>query len=277
MISTLDYDSALSQLARLLPVDQQQNRATVDATLNAIVRTVRRLNVDDAGRLRGDQPAEAVTAEDAAAALFLLNDRRHQLIQQERLLIEAAIDRGLTFGQLGALYGGRSRQGMRSYYREQLGGTRTWQLKGGAHLGSEEWRTAVLWVRIAAKKWSMADGAPQQNAAVQQLTRMEQIDTIAVILHKRWLTEDDLFQLPIPDDVLAKATAEAARDGYQPVAVDEKPVGIADTDLGILTKAIGRFLVDHVDEAGGGVSYPCRAWNRLDESQRRAYLDSVMP
>jgi hypothetical protein len=76
-----------------------------------------------------------VSAAEAVAALQLVPTVRRlaesQLDVQEVVLIEAAINRGVTWEQLGAEYGGRSRQAMQQHYR-RLGGTRTWRQSAAA-------------------------------------------------------------------------------------------------------------------------------------------------
>ncbi|ATY14457.1 hypothetical protein CU254_31580 [Amycolatopsis sp. AA4] len=76
----------------------------------------------------GRGPDEDLSADDAAGALHLVPDVRADLDRAEVTLIEAVLDRGWTWEQLGAEYGGRSKQAMQQHYRRR-GGTRSWPAK----------------------------------------------------------------------------------------------------------------------------------------------------
>lgn len=85
---------------------------------------------DSTQRSLGLPCSDEVTANDAHAALLLIPRERRYLDLKEQELIEAAMDRGSTWEELGKLYQGRngegiSRQAMQQRYR-RLGGTRTW-------------------------------------------------------------------------------------------------------------------------------------------------------
>ncbi|WP_037365728.1 hypothetical protein [Amycolatopsis orientalis] len=73
----------------------------------------------------GRHPGEDLSAEDAAGALHLVPDVRQDLDRAEVTLIEAVLDRGWTWEQLGAEYGNRSKQAMQQHYRRR-GGKRSW-------------------------------------------------------------------------------------------------------------------------------------------------------
>lgn len=77
----------------------------------------------DAGA--GPLGAAEVPIVDVLAALLLIPTARHELDLLEVALIEAVLDGGVTWEQLGAAYGGRNRQTMRELYRRR-GGTRPW-------------------------------------------------------------------------------------------------------------------------------------------------------
>jgi hypothetical protein len=66
-----------------------------------------------------------LTAEDFAAALKLIPILQEDLETDERRLIEAARDFGMSWGQLAAALGRSSRQAMFQRYK-RLGGRRTW-------------------------------------------------------------------------------------------------------------------------------------------------------
>ncbi|GAB3410089.1 hypothetical protein [Flindersiella endophytica] len=66
-----------------------------------------------------------LTAEDFAAALKLIPILQDDLESDERRLIEAARDSGMSWGQLAAALGRSSRQAMFQRYK-RLGGRRTW-------------------------------------------------------------------------------------------------------------------------------------------------------
>lgn len=56
---------------------------------------------------------------------------RESVDQAERVLIEAVLDGGWTWEQLGAEYGERSKQAMQQHYKRR-GGQRTWSRRTGA-------------------------------------------------------------------------------------------------------------------------------------------------
>lgn len=56
---------------------------------------------------------------------------REAVEQAERVLIESVLDSGWTWEQLGAVYGGRSKQAMQQHYKRR-GGQRTWSRRAGA-------------------------------------------------------------------------------------------------------------------------------------------------
>jgi hypothetical protein len=74
-----------------------------------------------------------VTAADAIAALRLIPGEHAALDTSERLLIEAARDRGETWESLGAALGKRSGQAMQQRYR-RIGGRRTWPTRASTAL-----------------------------------------------------------------------------------------------------------------------------------------------
>ncbi len=68
---------------------------------------------------------DEVATEDVLAALKLVPGQRGMLDAYERDLIEAAVDRGLSWEALGAALGGRTKQAMQQRYK-RLSGRRSW-------------------------------------------------------------------------------------------------------------------------------------------------------
>lgn len=76
---------------------------------------------------------ESVPAEDVITALRLVPAARTKLDDTERQLIEAALDRGVTWHDLGSALGGRSAQAIQQRYRRRLGGKNTWPTRRAEH------------------------------------------------------------------------------------------------------------------------------------------------
>lgn len=76
---------------------------------------------------------ESVPAEDVITALRLVPAARAKLDDTERQLIEAALDRGVTWNDLGSTLGGRSAQAIQQRYRRRLGGERAWPTRRAEH------------------------------------------------------------------------------------------------------------------------------------------------
>lgn len=113
---------ATARLARLTLAHKHGNTVTEADALNDVVAALTWRPVDRADL---DLPgAEAVTAEDTIAGLHLVEFQRSSLDYDERDLIEAAKDRGLTWEALGAALD-RSAQAMQQRYK-RLGGERAW-------------------------------------------------------------------------------------------------------------------------------------------------------
>ncbi len=66
-----------------------------------------------------------IEANESFIALRMLPWARESVDQAERVLIEAVMDSGWTWEQLGAVYGERSKQAMQQHYKRR-GGERTW-------------------------------------------------------------------------------------------------------------------------------------------------------
>jgi hypothetical protein len=77
------------------------------------------------GLRSGEVAVDDTTADDRTAALRLVPEVRRDLDRAEVALIESLVDLGWTWEQLGAAYGGRSKQAMQQHYRRR-GGHRTW-------------------------------------------------------------------------------------------------------------------------------------------------------
>ncbi|MFD0921925.1 SANT/Myb-like DNA-binding domain-containing protein [Saccharopolyspora rosea] len=77
--------------------------------------------------------AEPVPATDVVAALRLVPAARKKLDDTERQLVEAALDRGVTWEQLAAALGGRTPQSVQQRYRRRLGGERSWRTRRPEH------------------------------------------------------------------------------------------------------------------------------------------------
>ncbi|MET9633110.1 hypothetical protein ABZX92_37195 [Lentzea sp. NPDC006480] len=68
---------------------------------------------------------------ESLSALRMMPWARESVDQAERVLIEAVLDGGWTWEQLGAEYGERSKQAMQQHYKRR-GGQRTWSRRTGA-------------------------------------------------------------------------------------------------------------------------------------------------
>ncbi|WP_052685067.1 hypothetical protein [Lentzea aerocolonigenes] len=70
-------------------------------------------------------------SNESLSALRMMPWARESVDQAERVLIEAVLDGGWTWEQLGAEYGGRSKQAMQQHYKRR-GGQRTWSRRTGS-------------------------------------------------------------------------------------------------------------------------------------------------
>jgi DNA-binding transcriptional ArsR family regulator len=119
-------DPDVRRLARFTVDGQRGNYVRLDEAVEGVMGALLSDPVSvEAQTALGLPSADQVTAADAAAGLRLLPAQRSRLDSDERTLIEAALDRGMTWEQLGQAIGGRSRQAMQQHYRA-LGGARTW-------------------------------------------------------------------------------------------------------------------------------------------------------
>jgi hypothetical protein len=66
-----------------------------------------------------------IEANESFKALRMMPWARERVEQTERVLIESVLDSGWTWEQLGAAYGGRSKQAMQQHYKRR-GGRRSW-------------------------------------------------------------------------------------------------------------------------------------------------------
>ncbi|MFE0022806.1 hypothetical protein [Amycolatopsis sp. NPDC059021] len=81
------------------------------------------------------QQPVGVSAIEALAALLLIPAARRDIDSLEVALIEAALDRSVTWEQLGSLYGVRTPHAMQQLYRRRSG-TRSWAHDGSPVLAS---------------------------------------------------------------------------------------------------------------------------------------------
>ncbi|MEV6236044.1 hypothetical protein [Lentzea sp. NPDC051838] len=79
---------------------------------------------------------------EAFFALRMMPWARESVEQAERVLIEAVIDSGWTWEQLGAEYGERSKQAMQQHYKRR-GGQRTWSRRTAEPVDVESVREAI--------------------------------------------------------------------------------------------------------------------------------------
>jgi hypothetical protein len=68
---------------------------------------------------------------ESLSALRMMPWARESVDEAERVLIESVLDSGWTWEQLGAEYGGRSKQAMQQHYKRR-GGQRSWSRRTGA-------------------------------------------------------------------------------------------------------------------------------------------------
>lgn len=108
------------QLVRFTTEHKQGRPADTRAAIEAVVTAATNPEIQAELGLPSD-----VSAADVIVALDHIKDEHTALDVCERLLIEAARDRGETWDSLGAALGKRSGQAMQQRYR-RIGGRRTW-------------------------------------------------------------------------------------------------------------------------------------------------------
>lgn len=69
---------------------------------------------------------DVIESTESFQALGMMPQARESVEQAERVLIESVLDSGWTWEQLGAAYGGRSKQAMQQHYKRR-GGQRSWR------------------------------------------------------------------------------------------------------------------------------------------------------
>lgn len=143
------------------------------------------------GAALGTGTAEVTTVE-ALAALLLVPGAREELDRLEAALIEAVLDRGVTWEQLGAVYGGRTRQTMQQHYRRR-GGTRTWspgRFPALAAVGDDAEDVVSRTVAEVAGSWRviLRRGCRPGDAVLDEvlpvILRLEQLGSH--LIHRPW-------------------------------------------------------------------------------------------
>jgi hypothetical protein len=120
-IDDLDEHDRLSQQLERFAIEHKQGRPVGTRTaIDAVVAAATNPEIQAELGLPSD-----VSAADVIVALDYIKDEHTTLDVCERLLIEAARDRGETWDSLGAALGKRSGQAMQQRYR-RIGGRRTW-------------------------------------------------------------------------------------------------------------------------------------------------------
>lgn len=123
-------DEVVDRLARFTLERKHGNRVYAPAALRSIVVAIDSPPGDTHQAALQLPSSDEVTLDDALSALLLIPDERRVLDMYEVALIEAAMDRGATWEQVGSFYRGNSaagvsRQSAQRRYR-RLGGQKTW-------------------------------------------------------------------------------------------------------------------------------------------------------
>lgn len=143
-------EDVVDRLARFTLANRHGTYVTRPAALDGVTASIDSEPGDKTQAALELPCSDEVTLDDTLSALLLVPYERRHLDRVERELIEAAMDRGATWEQVGSFYRGNSpgdsvgppkgvsKQSMQRRYR-RLGGRRTWPTRRpAADLPSEQ-------------------------------------------------------------------------------------------------------------------------------------------